>query len=194
MHIYGFIGLKGGCGKTTLAHLFTLGAVLSGNRAIMVHTDDRTPPGDQGRPYKILDGRQQCNRTMIKDRADDPAYSEAIVVLDGGGNRKEFNLWLSEHADYLYIPVGPSAEDARVAVDTSQALDRHTDYVLMRWPSNPFSRAYVKKYIALLDKEPVCIVPKRDVSAKLMEDEYQSDRKLEALAIEVFNNLKKSKE
>lgn len=45
---------KGGCGKSTICHLLTLGAAWRGTPAYMFHTDQREPMKVDGRPYAYI--------------------------------------------------------------------------------------------------------------------------------------------
>lgn len=145
MKVAAFIGKKGGVGKSLLAH----GACCMARHwnvphAYYVLTDDRVLLPSENRTYKIEDGRTTAGlekliskaKTVAAARADDPDF-RAIMVIDGGGNRKGFDEFLHEISDLTILPFLPDGESMRtVALD----LDRLEKAVALpnMWSKNPF--------------------------------------------------------
>lgn len=148
MKTVAILGSKGGVGKTTLAHGLAYGAVLSGQDAIMVHTDQR-PAVKSERPYTVVDassGYSQVTGIIREHRERD-----GVLVVDGAGNRPHVDLWLTRSVDLVLVPVTNSAEDVRCALADLRRLDDARVYLLVnRWPASALVRAVMQRYVSAL--------------------------------------------
>ena len=121
-------GQEGGTTKTTTAHLLALGAILKGHPSAYVLTDPNRKVRAKGRPYGVLDGRDQGRLAQIIS-ANQDSFNGWLIV-DGGGNRPAMDDALAGEADLCIVPFRPSEED----LDTvAQGLLRMTH--AMAWPS-----------------------------------------------------------
>jgi len=98
---------KGGVGKTTLCHLLALGAYWRKEQAYFMHTDNRDPIRVSGRPYGYYDARDPERLSMLIDSV---LNEDGLCIIDSGGNRPEFDKWVSESVDLVVIPVVPDYE------------------------------------------------------------------------------------
>ena len=142
------IGKKGGTGKTTLAHLLALGACWKNVPTHFMHTDDREPIKVDGRPYMYYDARDPENLKTFINMA---VNNDGLFVLDGGGNRPEFDLWIAEHMDLVLLPVSPDPEDVDVSLAHMEKLDSegadNVWFVLNKIPSNIHEKTYIRRYL-----------------------------------------------
>ncbi len=115
------VSKKGGVGKTTLCHLLALGAAWRGKPAHMMHTDNREPLRVKGRPYMYYDARDPETLATLMGSA---VNSDGFCIIDSGGNRAEFDKWLSDSVDLVVIPVTPDPEAVLEAKDHMQTLER----------------------------------------------------------------------
>ena len=142
------IGKKGGNGKTTLAHLLALGACWKAVPAHFMHTDDREPIQVEGRPYMYYDAREPENLTTFINMA---VNSDGLFVLDGGGNRPEFDIWAAEHMDLVLLPVTPDPEDVDVSIAHMEQLQKNGAdnvwFVLNKIPANLHDKRYIRRYL-----------------------------------------------
>ncbi len=142
-------GRKGGTTKTTSSHLLCLGAILRGEPAAYVLTDPTRQVKSEGRPYGVLDGRDPRRLAQIIDANRDSM--NGWLMIDGGGNRPEFDKQLSEIADLCLLPFRPSEED----LDTvSQDLSNLPGSLAWpsAWPTNRHAEAAAQFYIDGLNK------------------------------------------
>ena len=135
---------KGGVGKSTLCHLLALGA--SGWRGVpayLCHTDNREPMKVEGRPYAYIDGRDHTTLATIMESL---MNSDGFTIIDGGGNRPEFDQWIAEAVDLVLIPVTADEEAVRLAKQTMQRLNdlgiTHARYVLNMVSPNEKQRLF----------------------------------------------------
>lgn len=146
---------KGGSGKTTTAHLLSLGAVWNDFPAYLFHSDDREPISVSGRPYEYLDARDTDTLIRYYNRlvnADDPG----LIVIDSGGNRPKFDAWLGTNVDLVLLPVQLDDEDIRVALHHGSELaaqGARVRYVINRCPGR--LSAYDEQLLAQLPVEQV---------------------------------------
>jgi chromosome partitioning protein len=115
-------GRKGGATKTTTSHLFCLGAILKKQPAVYVLTDPEKNLKETGRPYGVMDGRVASELKIILARA--ACMKNGWVVVDGGGNRPDFDLAVASEADLTIIPFRPSSEDIEMVAKDLGALPR----------------------------------------------------------------------
>lgn len=142
-------GRKGGTTKTTSSHLLCLGAILRGEPAAYVLTDPTRQVKSEGRPYGVLDGRDPRRLAQIVDANRDSM--NGWLMIDGGGNRPEFDKELCEIADLCLLPFRPSEED----LDTvSQDLTNLPGALAWpsAWPTNRHAEAAARFYIDGLNK------------------------------------------
>ena len=142
-------GKKGGTTKTTSSHLLCLGAILRGQPAAYVLTDPTRQIKAEGRPYGVLDGRDPRKLAQIIEASRNT--QNGWLVIDGGGNRPEFDRELSEVADLCLLPFRASEED----LDTvSQDLQLLPDAIAWpsAWPTNRHAEQAAQYFIDGLAK------------------------------------------
>ena len=141
-----FGGSKGGVGKSATSHLACLGAVLCDQAAAYVLTDPDREIRDKGRPYDVLDGRDPCQlASILKASRSTP---DGWLIIDGGGNRPEFDSAIAEEVDLCIFPFRPSHED----LDTvSRDMDRIAD--ALAWPTNIFAIPAAQSFINRLSRQ-----------------------------------------
>lgn len=159
---------KGGVGKSTLCHLLALGA--SGWRGVpayLCHTDDREPMKVVGRPYAYIDGRKRENLATIMESL---MNGDGFCIIDGGGNRPEFDQWIAEAVDLVLIPVTADEEAVELANKTMARLEKqgihHARFLLNVVSTNSKRRAYdFENYYSDIVKKDLIIGQIKDVSA-----------------------------
>ena len=114
------VGTKGGIGKTALAHLLALGAAWKNTPSYLMHTDDRQPIVVNGRPYMYYDARKPETLTTLIEAA---INTDGLCIIDSGGNRKDFDKWISKSVDLVIIPVIPDPEAVDLALEHMQRLE-----------------------------------------------------------------------
>lgn len=132
------IGNKGGTGKTTISHMLSQGFGLLGQRSACVLTDTaREPLSPEGRRYLTADARspEALGKVMDKLRT----LNGWMGVIDGGGNRTEFDRKLYSHADLVLLPFRDSHEDIRTVVKDLEMFPRAWA-LPSQWPTNPWQR------------------------------------------------------
>lgn len=151
------VGKRGGSGKTSVSHLLALGAAWKMIPAYFMHTDDREPIGVQGRPYAYYDARSPETLSTLMGAA---INKDGLFVIDGGGNRPDFDKWISDCVDLALIPVSPDPEDVREALQHYERLIKagavNVKYLINKYPSSKVERAYV-------DKEFLTAIPKKEI-------------------------------
>jgi len=134
MNSIAFMGLKGGNGATTSAHLACLGSAWSHRPAYFLHTDLREPLEAVQRPYKYIDARDQDYLINAFNKLSDSS-GDHLVVIDSGGNRPKFDAWLSEAVDLVIIPTDLDPESVKLAVKHANDLSSKSDVkILVRCP------------------------------------------------------------
>ena len=150
------VGRKGGTGKTSIAHLLALGAAWRDVPAYLVHTDDREPITVIDRPYSYYDGRDPTELERLTEVA---SQHEGIFVLDGGGNRPDFDAWIAASMDLVLLPVCPDPEDVSLGLEHMATLEErgatNVRFVVNKWPSSQHERAYVRRWLHRLPFEKV---------------------------------------
>ena len=109
MKTVAMLGKKGGTSKTATSHLLCLGAYLHGIPAAYVLTDPERKVRGDGRPYAVLDGRLPDQLALIFTSSQ--SNLNGWLVIDGGGNRPDFDIEIGKNADLSIIPFRPSEED-----------------------------------------------------------------------------------
>ena len=116
------VGEKGGVGKTTLCHLLALGAYWRKEQAYLMHTDNRDPIRVSGRPYGYYDARDpEKLSTLISSALNE----DGLCIIDSGGNRPEFDKWVSQSVDLVIIPVIPDSESVLLGLEQMERLKKY---------------------------------------------------------------------
>ena len=133
MNSVAFMGIKGGNGSTTSAHLCCLGAAWSNRPSYFLHTDMREPAQvDSKRPYKYLDAREVNYLTETFNKLTE-ASGDHLVVVDSGGNRPKFDEWIAKAVDLVIIPTDLDPESVKLAVQHAENLkDKSEVKILVR--------------------------------------------------------------
>ena len=163
------ISPKGGVGKSTLCHLLALGA--AGWRdvpAYLFHTDDREPMKVDGRPYAYIDGRDLERLSTVMGSL---INNDGFCIIDGGGNRPEFDKWIAEAVDLVLIPVNADEEAVQLAIATMERLEKqgitHARYILNMVSPNKNERLYdFAAFFSKLDSKKIAGSVKRVSTVK----------------------------
>jgi len=134
--VIAFAGSKGGTGKSTLSHLAAHGAgsLPKPIPTVVVTMDPEDALAEGERRYVVVDGRSpplladQLQRLLSIERL--------LVIIDGVANRSDVDRILSEVADLVIIPYGPSAQDGARAAANLKALPVAVG-MPNRWPTHP---------------------------------------------------------
>lgn len=151
------VSTKGGVGKTTLSHLLALGAAWREKPAYLMHTDDREPIKVNGRPYAYYDARDpQTLSTLIGAIVNDDGF----CIIDSGGNRSDFDKWISSSVDLVLIPVTPDPEAVEMAIEHMARLEgygaKNVYYLLNTVSSNHHEKARDNsEYFSKLDANKI---------------------------------------
>jgi chromosome partitioning protein len=130
------LGGKGGTTKTATSHLLCLGADLQGLPACYVLTDPQRKVRGEGRPYAVLDGRLPEQLALIFSSRD--ANLNGWLIIDGGGNRPEFDKKIAENVDLTIIPFRASEEDIDTVAQSLSSLPNSLAWP-SAWPTNAFA-------------------------------------------------------
>jgi chromosome partitioning protein len=130
------LGGKGGTTKTATSHLLCLGADLRGLPACYVLTDPQRKVRGEGRPYAVLDGRLPEQLALIFSSRD--ANLNGWLIIDGGGNRPEFDKKVAENVDLTIIPFRASEEDIDTVAQSLSSLPNSLAWP-SAWPTNAFA-------------------------------------------------------
>ncbi len=136
MKTVAILGEKGGTTKTASSHLLCLGAYLSGIPAAYVLTDPKRKVRVEGRPYAVLDGRLPEQLALILDSGR--SNLNGWLVIDGGGNRPDFDLEVSRHVGLTIIPFRASEEDIDTVAQSLAAMPGALAWPTA-WPTNSFA-------------------------------------------------------
>ena len=130
------LGGKGGTTKTASSHLICLGAYLHGIPAAYALTDPMRKVRGEGRPYAVLDGRLPEQLALIRDSSR--SNLNGWLIIDGGGNRPEFDIEVSKHVDLTLIPFRASEEDIDTVAQSLAAMPKALAWP-SAWPTNAFA-------------------------------------------------------
>jgi hypothetical protein len=130
------LGGKGGTTKTASSHLVCLGAYLHGIPAAYALTDPMRKVRGEGRPYAVLDGRLPEQLALILDSSR--SNLNGWLIIDGGGNRPEFDIEVSKHVDLTLIPFRASEEDIDTVAQSLAAMPKALAWP-SAWPTNAFA-------------------------------------------------------
>jgi chromosome partitioning protein len=136
MKTVALLGKKGGTTKTATSHLLCLGAYLQGVPAAYVLTDPERKVRGEGRPYAVLDGRMPEQLALIFTSSQ--SNLNGWLLIDGGGNRPNFDIEVGKNVDLTIIPFRASEED----IDTvAQSLAEIPNALAWpsAWPTNAFA-------------------------------------------------------
>ena len=136
MKTVAILGSKGGTTKTASSHLLCLGAYLHGIPAAYVLTDPTRKVRGEGRPYAVLDGRMPEQLALIFNSSQNNL--NGWLVIDGGGNRPEFDIEVAKHADLTIIPFRASEEDIDTVAQSLTAIPNALAWP-SAWPTNAFA-------------------------------------------------------
>ena len=149
-------GRKGGCGKTTTAHLLCLGAILHRQPATYVLTDPEKELKPDGRPYGVIDGTDPAKLAQII--ANNQNVANGWLIVDGGGNRPAFDAAMAEQADLCLLPFG---DDEDMTDCVKKDLESIPDALAwpVNWPSNRLAAAEAQRHIdGLTQKFPLRVI------------------------------------
>lgn len=151
------ISSKGGVGKSTICHLLAVGAAWRQVPAYLFHTDDREPMKVDGRPYAYIDGRELERLSSVMGSL---VNNDGVCIIDGGGNRPEFDKWIADAVDLVLIPVTADTEAVDLAIETMATMERagvkHARYLLNMTSSNRHSRVYdFEHFFSKLESEKI---------------------------------------
>ncbi len=157
-----FLGDKGGVGKTSLAHALALGAAWKGVPGYLMHTDNREPLKVNGRPYAYYDARDPKDlETLIKTALN----NDGLFIVDGGGNRPEFDKWIAASMDLVLVPFIPDEEAINTNLAHMKRLERagaNVWAIVNAYPGSRFERQYV-------DRELLKDLPQDRILARVPE-------------------------
>lgn len=140
------IGNKGGTGKTTLSHMLSQGFGLLGHRSVCVLTDTHREPLDPaGRRYLVADARTREALSKVVEKIR--ALNAWMGVIDGGGNRTEFDRKLYGLADLVLLPFRDSPEDLRTVLRDLEMFPR-AYAIPSQWPTNAWQRDASQRLVA----------------------------------------------
>ena len=142
-------GKKGGTTKTTSSHLLCLGAILRGEPAAYVLTDPTRQIKAEGRPYGVLDGRDPRRLAQIIEASRDTR--NGWLIVDGGGNRPEFDSELTKAADLCLLPFRASEEDLDTVSNDLSMLPGSMAWP-SAWPTNRHAEHAAQFYIEGLER------------------------------------------
>jgi hypothetical protein len=144
MKLVAVLGEKGGTSKTATAHLLCLSAFLQGVPAAYVLTDPKRKLRAEGRPYAVLDGRLPEQLALILQSSENNL--NGWLVIDGGGNRPNFNAELSKHVDLTIVPFRNSEEDVDPTAESLRLMPKALAWP-RAWPTNAFAMNAAKHLI-----------------------------------------------
>src|SRR4051812_38438895 len=144
MKLVAVLGEKGGTTKTATAHLLCLGAYLHGIPAAYVLTDPKRKVRGEGRPYAVLDGRLPEQLALILDSSQNNL--NGWLIIDGGGNRPDFDAELSKHVDLTVVPFRSSEEDIDPTATSLTMMPKSLAWP-SAWPTNPLAINAARYYI-----------------------------------------------
>jgi hypothetical protein len=136
MKLVAVLGEKGGTTKTASSHLMCLGAYLHGIPAAYVLTDPKRKVREEGRPYAVLDGRLPEQLALIIQSSENNL--NGWLIIDGGGNRPDFDVELAKHIALVIVPFRNSEEDIDTAAQSLAAIPKALAWP-SAWPTNPLA-------------------------------------------------------
>jgi hypothetical protein len=149
-------GRKGGCGKTTTAHLLCLGAILMRQPATYVLTDPEKALKTEGRPYGVIDGTDP--KVLAQIIGNNANVANGWLIVDGGGNRPAFDAAMAKQADLCLLPFGDDDEMTDCVIKDLDAMPDAMAWPV-NWPSNRLAAAEAQRHIdGLAAKYPLRMI------------------------------------
>jgi chromosome partitioning protein len=142
-------GQKGGTTKTSTGHLLCLGAVLCKQPAAYVLTDPKRQLKSEGRPYGVLDGRDPAKLAQIITA--NHSNLNGWLVIDGGGNRPDFDKAMAAESTLCILPFRDSEEDLESVALDLKAIPNSLAWPCA-WPTNKHAQQAAQRFIAALSK------------------------------------------
>jgi hypothetical protein len=136
MKLVAVLGEKGGTTKTATSHLLCLGAYLHGVPAAYVLTDPKRKVRGDGRPYAVIDARLPEQLALVINSSE--SNMNGWLVIDGGGNRPDFDAELSKHVDLTIVPFRNSEEDIDPTANSLTMMPEALAWPTA-WPTNLFA-------------------------------------------------------
>jgi len=149
MKAVAILGEKGGTTKTASAHLLCLGAYLHGVPAAYVLTDPKRKVRGEGRPYAVLDGRLPEQLALIFESSR--SNLNGWLIIDGGGNRPDFDVEVARNSDLTVIPFRASEEDIDTVAQSLTAIPNALAWP-SAWPTNTFAAGAAQYLLDALNK------------------------------------------
>lgn len=161
------LGRKGGTGKSLISHLLARGVALCGGHATMMMTDVRT--------RKPSEHAQNRNYEMASPPTDESRFGEYLIqvlqrtegrekgffIIDGGANRRSYDLAVAFLSGIVLIPTGSGGEEMDVAEADYAELKRfiiknqlnaEVFIVLNRWPGESRKRVVLENKPRIKEK------------------------------------------
>lgn len=150
-------GDRGGSGKTSVAHSLALGAAWNDVPAYLFHTDNREPIQTINRPYEYYDARKH---EVLMQLVESAMANEGLCIIDGGGNRPEFDKWVAQSVDLTILPICPDPEDIAVGMaHRDRLLDAgvsNVKFIINKYPGSKVEKKYVdKNYLHRIPKKEI---------------------------------------
>jgi chromosome partitioning protein len=142
-------GGKGGTTKSTTSHMLCLGAVLCGQPAAYALTDPTRQLKAEGRPYGVLDGRDPVQLAHIIKASQ--STLNGWLIIDGGGNRPDFDKAMSAEVGLCLLPFRDSEEDLESVARDLQAMPNAMAWPAA-WPTNRHAADAAQRYIDALTR------------------------------------------
>ena len=122
-----------------------------------MHTDEREPMAVDGRPYAYIDAREPETLTRVMGSM---VNANGLCVIDGGGNRPDFDTWIAQYVDLVIIPVTADTEAVDLAIETMKKLEgagvTSARYILNMVSPNEKARLRdFKQYYSRLDNDKI---------------------------------------
>lgn len=151
MKVVSVLGRKGGQGKTLVSHFLSLGLGRLGHDVVMFQTDVRAARPQEyveNRPYWLagINGDPSQDVNLVRDvYLRTSKIANSILVVDGGANRRNLDLFIAETSHLVFIPVGFGGEDISVGIRDYEELSSHLEskgsptevyFILNRWPGD----------------------------------------------------------
>lgn len=158
-------GSKGGTGKTSLSHLLGHGAgsLPRAIPAVVITTDPEDEVLQDERRYLVVDGRTPKQLADELERL--LPVERLLIIVDGAAARPDLDALVSEIADVVLVPFGPSAQEAARAAKNLEMMPRAVG-LPNRWPTHPGVAKRAKRWLEALPAKrrlpPFKAIPRLD--------------------------------
>lgn len=158
-------GSKGGTGKSSLSHLLGHGAgsLPHAIPAVVITTDPEDELLEDERRYLVVDGRSPTKLANELERL--LPMEKLLIIIDGAAGRPDLDALVSQIADIVLVPFGPSAQDASRAAANLTALPKAVG-LPNRWPSHPGVAKRARRWLEALPAKrrlpPFKAIPRLD--------------------------------